>query len=142
MYNAALRPSAPCYAPRLSSSPHNATQRFVCQFIIAPQRYDLQRDATQRNDLFVNLSSHRGTPLLSTPQRAAIQRNDLFINLLSRLDTALGNEPRRNSPRRDAQQLNATICLLQRLSTRLGSSLGTTAPRRAPRLNSTQRTET
>ena len=44
--------------------------------------------------------------------RSSAQLNDLFVNLLSRLDTALGNEPRRNSPCRDAQQLNATICLL------------------------------
>jgi hypothetical protein len=67
-------------------------------------------------------------------RRAATQLNDLFVNLLSRLGST-----RRNSACLIAPQFNATICLLQRLSTRLGFSQGTTAPRRAPRINSTQR---
>jgi len=98
-------------------------------------------------------------------QRASIQRNDLFVTfrifalrLSTRLVSARCDAPLRNATQRfvcyfapqlaasrhpasrhPASHLNATICLLQRLSTRLGFSQGTTAPRRSPRLNSTQR---
>jgi hypothetical protein len=60
-----------------------------------------------------------------------MQRNDLFISFRA--------STRSDLARRVAAPRNATICLLQRLSTRLGFSQGTTAPRRAPRINSTQR---
>jgi hypothetical protein len=85
-----------------------------------PQRY-----ALLLNDLFVNLSPlnapRRAALLLNAQRFISTQLNDLFVNLLSRLDTALGNEPRRNSPCRDAQQLNSTICL-SIYSSQLGSA--------------------
>lgn len=100
-----------------------STQRFVCYF-----------------------ASLGAAALLDFPQRYALLLNDLFVNLLPRLDTALGNEPRRNSACRDAQQLNATICLSIYSSHLRAPPLNATClgavRRTSPQRNSTQRTET
>ncbi len=65
-----------------------STQRFVCQFIIAPRHGSRQRTAAQ----------------LALPRRAATQRNDLFVTFRA--------SPRSDLARRVAAPRNATICLL------------------------------
>lgn len=117
LLRAAPKRSAPqLYTPFSSAPLRSSTQRFVCQF---------NRTATQRSAL------HRFAARLY-----ASRRKDLFVIFRS---FALRLSTRLVSARCDAPLRNATICLLQRLSTRLGFSQGTTAPRRSPRLNSTQR---
>jgi hypothetical protein len=109
---------APYYGASLrSASPRNSTQGFVMY------------NSTQRFVCY--FAPHRPASRRSSPLFNAIQRYDLFISFRA--------STRSDLARRVAAPRNATICLLQRLSTRLGFSQGTTAPRRAPRLNSTQR---
>jgi len=147
MYNAALRPSAPCYAPRLSSSPRNSTQRFVYFFSrLNSQRLGSPRRGTpQLNDLFV--TSHlRAPPLnatcLGAVRRTSPQRNDLFVT--SRRSKAQRSATLHAFRQRSSPQFNSTICLLRRNdNTALLSDTHVIAPMRKTTLhNSTQRTET
>lgn len=89
---------------------------------------------SQRDFAYCNAPQFNATIclLLFASSRSASQR-DLSRRGATHLSATLLNDLFVTS------HLNATICLLQRLSTRLGFSQGTTAPRRSPRLNSTQR---
>ncbi len=89
-----------------------STQRFVCQFIIAPRHGSRQRTAAQ----------------LALPRRAATQRNDLFVTFRA--------SPRSDLARRVAAPRNATICLLQRFSLHRPATHHT-----APRRSTTQRND-
>ena len=128
MYNAALRPSAPRYSPRLSSSPYNAIQRFVmynatndATWLSAPQRFAtrlsvLRRASIQLNDFFV--TPHRGSPLLNALNRNATQRFVCYN--ASPRGSALHWALRLPAAHRASTQLNDLfVNLLSRLDTAL-----------------------
>ena len=126
MYNAAFRPAAPRYAPRLSSTQgfvmYNATN--VATWLWAPQRLAtrlrvLRRASIQLNDLFVSFRASTPSDLarrVAAP-RNATQLNDLFVNLLSHRGALQCNASQFNSaPRYAAQRF---VCYFSRLDTAL-----------------------
>ena len=139
MYNASLLNSAPCYAPRLSSSPRSATQGFVmynatnaATWLTAPQRLAtrlrvLRRASIQLKDLFVNLP-----PLLPAYRLTVARLNSTiclsiyYLVSAQRGVTRLASLPRNSTQRfvyqftaasllgslqRNASQRYSTICL-------------------------------
>jgi len=156
------RAAAHCLSPQLNDL-FVTTQLNELRLDVSP-RVAPHRSAPQLNDLFVPSQrnfARRFAPHQYASHLCLSQLNDLFVNLLSRLDTTLCNEPRRNLPRRDARQLNATICLsLRSLAQRVTAQRSAyqristqrfvcyAAPRRnstfcsVTRRNTTQRTET
>ena len=137
MYNASLLNSAPCYAPRLSSSPRFATQGFVMyNAALRPSapRYSPRLSSTPRfsTQRFVMYNATNAATWLRSPPRIALRRNST-----QRFVCQFIAAPPRVSAHRSTPLRYSTICLLQRLSTRLGFSLRTTAPRRSPQCNAT-----
>lgn len=134
MYNAALRPSAPRYSPRLSSSPYNAIQRFVM--------YNATNDATWLS------APQRFATRLSVLRRAAMQRYDLFITPRRNVAYSIAalfcstqrfvcySAPRLTFTQRSEPQRNATICLLL-FASRHGATLRGSVRRSAALRNST-----
>ena len=96
------------YVLQRSPSRFNSIQRFVCQFITAPRHGSRQRTAaqlglprraaTQRNDLFVNLSS----------QRSALQHGSSPLDATQRFVCQFIGSPKRNSALSCAPHINAT----------------------------------
>jgi len=122
MYNASLLNSAPCYSPRLSSSPYNAIQRFVmynatnaATCLWAPQQLAtrlrvLRRASIQLNDLFV--TSLRTDPHRGAPRRCSTRRFSTICLSIYYYNAPFCIAPPRSSPRLNAPHINATICLL------------------------------
>lgn len=113
---------------RLFASRRNST---ICLFLFAPQLAATwlaasRHPATQRNDLFVNLSSLGAAALLDFPQRYALLLNDLFDHFVN-VNKMIAKE--------------STICLsiYYRASTRLSATNRGATRLAATRSNSTQR---
>ena len=131
MYNAALRPSAPRYSPRLSSS---QLKDLLCTTQRTPQLgsghlNDSQRDfaycdAPQFNaticlSIYYRTAALRSAPLCIVsllgsspcvaPQHIATLLNDLFVT--TPLHAARLLTPHHGSPPLTAPQFNSTICL-------------------------------
>jgi len=138
MYNAALRPSAPRYSPRLSSTPRFSTQRFVMYNALAPLA-SAYRAAPQFNATicYVQRYERRNLAHSTSTTRNATSRIATRLNPTQRFVCQFIAAPPRVSAHRSTPLRYSTICLLQRLSTRLGFSLRTTAPRRSPQCNAT-----
>ncbi len=161
MYNASLLNSAPCYAPRLSSSPRFATQGFVmynatnaATWLTAPQRFAtrlrvLRRASIQLNDLFV--TPPLNATCLGALRRTSPQLNDLFVtprrNVAYSIAALFGSTQRffyffasrhgvtlRGSARRSVTQLN-DFFISFRASTRSHLAHRVAAPRIAPQRN-------
>jgi len=142
MYNASLLNSAPCYAPRLSSSPRFATQGFVMyNAALRPSapRYSPRLSSTPRfsTQRFVMYNATNAATWLTAPQRlatrlrvlrrASIQLNDLFVNL---------------SPLRPAYRLTVALLYATQRFVCYNASPRGSAFRSAPRLPAAHRNAT
>jgi hypothetical protein len=132
---------------RRSAALRNATQRFVCQFIITSPRFAARFiaalfNATQRFVCyFASLQSAalRNSTRLSAALLSAIQLNDLFVNLLLQRAVLHCSATLRAAARLTAAQLNDLfVNLLSRLDTALGNEPRRNSPcRDAQQLNAT-----